>query len=104
MNCPFCNYPESTVKDSRDGGRRIITRRRECKACGKRWSTAEIISDDYNRMLEALSAQSHSNASTAMIISKKRYEDLRFAAGKIDAMLFDVVRQIEDLSKGENNG
>ena len=44
MKCPFCNYGESKVIDSRptDEGERI-RRRRECLKCGKRFITYEII-------------------------------------------------------------
>ena len=44
MKCPFCNYGESKVIDSRptDEGERI-RRRRECLKFGKRFTTYEII-------------------------------------------------------------
>ncbi len=44
MKCPFCGCADSKVIDSRptDEGERI-RRRRECVACGKRFTTYEII-------------------------------------------------------------
>lgn len=44
MKCPFCNFEESKVIDSRptDEGQRI-RRRRECLNCTKRFTTYEII-------------------------------------------------------------
>lgn len=44
MKCPFCNYEESKVIDSRptDEGEKI-RRRRECIKCSKRFTTYEII-------------------------------------------------------------
>ncbi|MEG1436080.1 MAG: transcriptional regulator NrdR [Oscillospiraceae bacterium] len=44
MKCPFCNYEESKVIDSRptDEGERI-RRRRDCIKCAKRFTTYEII-------------------------------------------------------------
>ena len=44
MKCPFCNYSESKVVDSRptdEGG--SIRRRRECLSCQKRFTTYETI-------------------------------------------------------------
>ncbi|MBN2479333.1 MAG: transcriptional repressor NrdR [Parachlamydiales bacterium] len=44
MKCPFCNFEESKVTDSRlsmDG--RAIKRRRECLKCEKRFTTFETI-------------------------------------------------------------
>ena len=44
MKCPYCGFQESKVVDSRptDEGERI-RRRRECLACGKRFTTYEVI-------------------------------------------------------------
>ncbi|MDN4476168.1 transcriptional regulator NrdR [Demequina sp. SYSU T00192] len=45
MHCPFCRNPDSRVVDSRtadDGS--SIRRRRECPACGKRFTTVETAS------------------------------------------------------------
>ncbi len=44
MKCPVCNHPDSKVIDSRpieEGN--SIRRRRECLACGKRFTTFEVI-------------------------------------------------------------
>ncbi|EKE11847.1 MAG: hypothetical protein ACD_15C00012G0003 [uncultured bacterium] len=44
MNCPFCNYTETKVVDSRDTNEGKITRRRrECIKCEGRFSTYEEI-------------------------------------------------------------
>ena len=42
MKCPFCNYEDTKVIDSRpsEGKKR---RRRECTQCGKRFTTYEVI-------------------------------------------------------------
>src|SRR5690606_30925868 len=60
MNCPFCNYHETKVVDSRptDEGQ-AIRRRRECLRCLKRFTTYEkmektpliVIKKDGNRQL-----------------------------------------------------
>jgi len=44
MNCPYCGHPDDKVVDSRalkDGA--ATRRRRECLACGKRFTTYEYI-------------------------------------------------------------
>lgn len=44
MKCPVCNHSDSRVLDSRpveDGS--SIKRRRECPACGKRFTTYEVV-------------------------------------------------------------
>lgn len=58
MHCPFCRHVETKVTDSRlasDGGQ--IRRRRECLACGERFTTFEtpelvmpmVVKDDHRR-------------------------------------------------------
>src|SRR3990172_70662 len=63
MNCPFCNYTETKVVDSRETSEGKITRRRrECEKCETRFSTYEEVEilrlpvikkdgrkEDYNR-------------------------------------------------------
>ncbi len=46
MRCPFCNYHDTKVIDSRtrDGGR-TIRRRRECLKCRRRFTTKETVDD-----------------------------------------------------------
>ncbi|HXS50423.1 MAG TPA: transcriptional regulator NrdR, partial [Sphingomicrobium sp.] len=44
MRCPFCAHEDSQVKDSRpseDGA--SIRRRRQCEACGARFTTFERV-------------------------------------------------------------
>lgn len=42
MRCPFCQHRESRVTDSR-GADEGIRRRRECTACGERFTTIETV-------------------------------------------------------------
>lgn len=43
MQCPYCNYKESKVIDSRHTDSKSIRRRRECEFCKKRFTTYEKI-------------------------------------------------------------
>lgn len=44
MKCPYCNYPESRVVDSRPTEENSsIRRRRECLSCSKRFTTFETV-------------------------------------------------------------
>jgi transcriptional repressor NrdR len=42
MNCPYCNYEDIRVVDSRPHEKKI-RRRRECARCKKRFTTYEVI-------------------------------------------------------------
>ncbi len=41
MNCPYCNFTETKVIDSREAGIYITRRRRECADCQGRFTTYE---------------------------------------------------------------
>ncbi len=44
MKCPFCRTPDSKVVDSRASSEGfVIRRRRECEACGRRFTTYERV-------------------------------------------------------------
>ena len=45
MQCPYCNYKESKVVDSRHTDSKSIRRRRECESCKTRFTTYEKIED-----------------------------------------------------------
>lgn len=46
MKCPFCQHQDSRVIDSRTSDDRgVVRRRRECAACGRRFTTYERPSD-----------------------------------------------------------
>ena len=87
MRCPFCNCDDTKVTDSRatDDGK-AIRRRRECLACGKRFTTYEMIEEvplvvikkngmrelfDGNKILNGLL-----RASNKRTISRKQLEDV----------------------------
>ena len=46
MKCPFCQYPDTKVIDSRLGKEgNIIRRRRECVSCQRRFTTFERVEE-----------------------------------------------------------
>jgi transcriptional repressor NrdR len=46
MRCPFCDHPEDKVVDSREAqDGRATRRRRECLACGRRFTTYERVDE-----------------------------------------------------------
>lgn len=48
MRCPFCKEDSDKVIDSRSSeGGRVIRRRRECLACGRRFTTYEKASESF---------------------------------------------------------
>ena len=46
MKCPFCTHADSKVIDSRtSAGHDVTRRRRECEACGRRFTTYERVEE-----------------------------------------------------------
>jgi len=46
MRCPFCNYEDSKVIDSRSSNEgRVVRRRRECLECRRRFTTKEYVEE-----------------------------------------------------------
>lgn len=43
MKCPFCNFPETKVLETRETEEDVTRRRRECLKCSKRFTTYEQI-------------------------------------------------------------
>lgn len=43
MPCPHCGSDKSSVKDKRPAKSDMVRRRRECKACGERFTTYEAV-------------------------------------------------------------
>jgi transcriptional repressor NrdR len=46
LKCPYCSYNDDNVIDSRvSKGGAVIRRRRECKSCGRRFTTYERVEE-----------------------------------------------------------
>ena len=102
MRCPYCAQADSQVKDSRpteDGA--SIRRRRQCEACGARFTTFERVQ---LRELVVLKKEgrrepfdrSKLERSVAIATRKRPVE-----AAKIERMLAGIQRQLETSSDGE---
>jgi transcriptional repressor NrdR len=53
MKCPYCNSPDTKVTDSRDtDDGTSIRRRRQCLACGRRFTTYETVEETQIRVIK----------------------------------------------------
>ena len=102
MRCPFCSHEDSQVKDSRPTeDASAIRRRRQCPACGGRFTTFERI------QLRELTIVKKSGkreiferdklARSIEIACRKR----PIAPERIERMVSGVVRQLESLGESE---
>ena len=102
MRCPFCAHEDSQVKDSRpaeDGA--AIRRRRQCEACGARFTTFERIQ---LRELTVLKSEDRREPferdkllRSVSIACRKRPID----QARIDKLVSGIQRQLETRGDGE---
>jgi transcriptional repressor NrdR len=102
MRCPFCGCEDTAVKDSRsaeDGS--SIRRRRQCTACGGRFTTFERV-----QLRELVVVKSSGRRETfdrdklmrsVQISLRKRNVDQE----RVDQMLTGVIRRLESLGETE---
>jgi transcriptional repressor NrdR len=102
MRCPFCSHDDSQVKDSRPTeDNASIRRRRQCPACGARFTTFERV------QLRELSVLKKNNVrepfvrdklerSVSLSLRKRPVEPER-----IDKMVNGLVRRLESMGENE---
>ncbi len=102
MRCPFCSHAETQVKDSRPTeDNASIRRRRQCEACGARFTTFERIQ---LRELTVLKSEGRKEAferekleRSITIACRKRPVD----GTKIERLVTGIQRQLETLGEPE---
>ena len=93
MRCPGCDHPEDRVVDSRTSrGGRAIRRRRECTACGRRFTTYEHIEE------EPLVVQKRTGSSESYDRSKL-LSSLQIACAKRPVSLSDIEALVDDVEE-----
>jgi len=102
MRCPFCSHQEDKVVDSRtaqDG--RAVRRRRECLACGRRYTTYEYVE---NLSLSVIKR----DQSRELFDRSKLRKGIELATNKrpisikqIDDMVTEVENELFNLGKNE---
>ncbi|MGC8520458.1 MAG: transcriptional regulator NrdR [Steroidobacteraceae bacterium] len=123
MHCPFCGHVETKVTDSRlasDGGQ--IRRRRECLACGERFTTFEtaelvmpmVIKGDRRReafdeaklragMEKALEKRPVARAAIDAAVSHithrvRTFGEREIASGAIGELVMEELRQLDEVA------
>ena len=102
MRCPFCGHDDTQVKDSRPTeDNTAIRRRRNCPACGARWTTFERV------QLRELTVVK-SNGDKAPFDREKLLRSLKIALRKrpveedrIERVVNSIQRRLETLGENE---
>ena len=75
MHCPFCNYDDTKVVDSRLTADNLqVRRRRECLRCNSRFSTYETIELNLPRVVKKDNAREAFNLDTVSYTHLRAHE------------------------------
>ncbi len=100
MNCPFCDADDTKVTDSRpdqDG----IRRRRECLACGRRFSTIERVELTGVILLKKDGRREAFDRANIIAGVRKACEKRPIPSGAIETLADEVEQAIYGLNKAE---
>lgn len=100
MNCPFCANPDTRVTDSRpdsDG----IRRRRECLACGQRFSTVERVELGGVALIKKDGRREEFDRGKIIVGVRKACEKRPIPSGAVEALADDVEKAVVALNKAE---
>ncbi|NOX83374.1 MAG: transcriptional repressor NrdR [Alphaproteobacteria bacterium] len=102
MRCPFCGSEETQVKDSRsaeDGA--SVRRRRECTACGGRFTTFERVQLRELTVVKSSGKKApferEKLARSVLIATRKREVE----PDRVEQMISGVVRRLEAMGEAE---
>jgi transcriptional repressor NrdR len=100
MNCPFCGTDDTKVTDSRpdqDG----IRRRRECLACGQRFSTLERVELPGVALLKKDGRREAFDRSKIIAGVRKACEKRPIPSGAVEALASEVEQAVYGLNRAE---
>jgi transcriptional repressor NrdR len=100
MNCPFCETDDTKVTDSRpdqDG----IRRRRECLACGRRFSTLERIDLPGVALLKKDGRREAFDRAKIISGVRKACEKRPIPSGAVEALADEVEQAVYGLNRAE---
>lgn len=102
MKCPFCNYGETKVLDSRPTEDNLsIRRRRECLKCQKRFTTYEKVEDIPVYVIKKDGSREPFNKRKILNGMLKSCEKRPIAISDLEKIVDDIERQINNTMQQE---
>ena len=101
MKCLYCECTESKVIDSRSADDRTIRRRRECTACGRRFTTYETIEVSPVLVVKNNGTREAFNAEKVRNGIVKACEKRPVSMATIDEIVLDISKQFYNSLEGE---
>ena len=89
MRCPYCHHRDSKVTDSRatDDG---IRRRRQCVACGERFTTVEAVNLLTVQIVKKDGRREDFNREKLLAGLRKACEKRRISVGELEGIVADI--------------
>lgn len=100
MNCPYCDYQDSKVIDSRDVNDGI-RRRRECLKCAERFTTYERLQPASLFVIKKDERREEFNKEKLLTGLHKACEKRPLPTGAIDKVADDIEAELYGLGKAE---
>lgn len=100
MVCPFCSYENSRVLDSRSSNT-SIRRRRECLACGKRFTTYETIETTPILVIKNDGSRQPFDSSKIKKGIIKACEKRPISLTQIESIVSEIEKEIQNTLSGE---
>jgi transcriptional repressor NrdR len=100
MNCPYCDYHDSKVIDSRDVNDGI-RRRRQCLSCGARFTTYERLQPASLFVIKKDQRREEFNRNKVLTGIRKACEKRPLPAGIVDKLADDIEAELYHVGKAE---
>ena len=100
MHCPFCSDSNSKVIDSRDSGDGV-RRRRECIACGARFTTYERVEMRALVVVKRDGRREEFNRDKLWVSVTKACAKRPLPLGRIEKVLDEILSQLSDSGRAE---
>jgi transcriptional repressor NrdR len=102
MRCPFCHHPDDRVVDSREAREGdAIRRRRECLACGRRFTTYERIDAVMPLIVKKDGRREPFDATKVLAGLHKACEKRPVSADAIEEVAAEVERRVQEAGARE---
>ena len=100
MRCPYCHYRETRVTDSRateDG----IRRRRQCAACGERFTTIETVVRSTVQIVKRDGRREDFNREKLLAGLRRACTKRNIPAAELEAIVADIEAKVSSMGKPE---
>jgi len=102
MRCPYCKQDDDKVVDSRSGeDGKVTRRRRECLACGRRYTTYERVEDGPVRVVKKHGERQPFDRNKIKLGIEKACWNLSVSSEQIDAAVDRIEQKIIESEERE---